>query len=155
MDIFLGELSHSYDNESVDRSSILTGSKESFPPFFIRTEYLSHTQTEQWNQGDRRGVWLDYNLDGRIDLLVDNSGFPPHSRLVLFEQDKDHGFSNISTKAGLDIVNPTGTITLDINRDGAPDILTSQNNIRNSEIPRPNVVYHSFLAKRRSPFGRT
>lgn len=135
MDIFLGELSHAYDNESVDRSSILTGSKETYPPYFIRTEYLSDVQSESWNQGDRRGVWMDYNLDGRNDIVVDNSGFPPYSRLVLFEQDETRAFMNIASQAGIDIVNPMGTIQIDANRDGLPDLLTAQNNVRKAEIP--------------------
>jgi hypothetical protein len=148
MDIFLGELSHSYDNQSVDRSSILTGTKEIFPPFFQRTEYVSETHMENWNQGDRRGVWLDYNLDGKIDLLVDNSGFPPHSRLVLFEQNNSESFVNISKEVGIDVVNPTGTIVLDVNQDGAPDILTSQNNIRSSDIPARIFLFENVSKKR-------
>lgn len=135
MDIFLGELSHAYDNESVDRSSVLTGSKETYPPYFLRTEYVSDATSESWNQGDRRGVWTDYNLDGRIDIIVDNSGFPPYSRLVVFEQDETRAFINVGSQLGIDIVNPTGTITLDVNQDGLPDILTSQNNIRKADIP--------------------
>jgi enediyne biosynthesis protein E4 len=135
MDVFLGELSHAYDNESVDKSSILTGSKETYPPFFLRTEYASDATSESWNQGDRRGVWVDYNLDGRIDLLVDNSGFPPYSRLVLFEQDETHAFSNVAPQLGIDIVNPAATITIDLNQDGLTDIITAQNNIRKAEIP--------------------
>lgn len=134
MDIFLGELSHAYDNESVDRSSILTGSKETYPPYFLRTEYLSDATSESWNQGDRRGMWFDYNIDGRVDMLVDNSGFPPYSRLVVFEQDETKAFLNVAPQLGVDIVNPAGTIVLDVNKDGLPDILTSQNNIRKSEI---------------------
>jgi hypothetical protein len=135
MDVFLGELSHAYDNDSVDKSSILTGSKETFPPYFIRTEYLSDATAESWNQGDRRGVWVDYNIDGRVDLLVDNSGFPPYSRLVMFEQDESHAFINVAGQLGLDIVNPTGSIVIDVNEDGMPDVITSQNNIRRSDIP--------------------
>lgn len=143
MDVFIGSLSHAYDNESVDRSSILTGSKEIYPPYFIRTEYLSDATSESWNQGDRRGVWFDYNLDGRNDLLVDNSGFPPYSRLVLFEQDESHGFTNVSGQLGIDVVNPTGTITMDINQDGLPDIITSQNSIRRSDIPPRLYVFEN------------
>ncbi len=135
MDIFLGELSHAYDNESVDRSSILTGSKEIYPPYFLRTEYLSDVTSESWNQGDRRGAWVDYNNDGRVDLLVDNSGFPPYSRLVMFEQDETKAFVNVASQLGIDVVNPTGTVTLDVNRDGKMDILTSQNNVRKADIP--------------------
>lgn len=134
MDVFLGNLSHAYDNESVDKSSILTGSKEVYPPYFLRTEYVSDAMSESWNQGDRRGVWGDYNLDGRVDLLVDNSGFPPYSRLVMFEQDETRAFINVSSQVGIDIVNPQGTIVLDVNRDGKPDILTAQNNIRKADI---------------------
>jgi hypothetical protein len=143
MDIFVGELSHAYDNESVDRSSVLTGSKETYPPYFLRTEYISDATSESWNQGDRRGVWLDYNLDGRIDLLVDNSGFPPYSRLVLFEQDETRAFFNVASQVGIDVVNPTGTITVDLNQDGRLDIITSQNNIRRAEIPPRLYVFEN------------
>lgn len=140
MDIFIGELSHAYDNDSVDKSSILTGSKETYPPYFLRTEYLSDATSESWNQGDRRGVWMDYNLDGRVDLVVDNSGFPPYSRLVLFEQDEARSFINVASQLGIDIVNPAGTIYLDPKKTGKLSILTAQNNIRKAEIP-PRLYY--------------
>lgn len=143
MDVFLGELSHAYDNESVDKSSILTGSRETFPPYFLRTEYVSDATSESWNQGDRRGVWVDYNIDGRVDLLVDNSGFPPYSRLVMFEQDETRAFINVASQLGIDVVNPTGTITIDINQDGLPDIITSQNNIRKADIPPRMYVFEN------------
>jgi len=134
MDVFLGELSHGHDNDSVDKSSILTGSKLTYPPYFIRTEYLSEGDSQHWNQGDRRAIWLDYNLDGQVDLLVENSGFPPYSRLVMFEQQDDHAFVNVASNIGIDVVNPGATVILDVNRDGKWDILTSQNNIRDSKI---------------------
>lgn len=145
MDVFLGELSHAYDNESVDRSSILSGSKETYPPYFLRTEYLSDVNSESWNQGDRRAIWTDYNLDGRIDIMVDNSGFPPYSRLVLFEQDETHAFSNVASQNGIDVVNPTGTIQLDVNQDGLPDFLTSQNSIRKADIPQRLYFFENNL----------
>lgn len=143
MDIFLGELSHAYDNASVDKSSILTGSKSTYPPYFIRTEYLSDAHNDYWNQGDRRGIWFDYNLDGRVDLLVDNSGFPPFSKLVLFEQDETHAFINNAGQLGIDIVNPMSSIVVDLNGDGKLDIITSQNNIRRSEIPARLYVFEN------------
>lgn len=152
MDVFIGALSHAYDNDSVDKSSILTGSKETYPPFFLRTEYLSDATSEAWNQGDRRALWLDYNIDGKVDLLVDNSGFPPHSRLVLFEQDETRAFLNVGSQSGIDVVNPAGTISIDLNQDGLPDLITSQNKIRKADIPERLYVFenHSERAGRRS-----
>lgn len=143
MDIFLGELSHAYDNDSVDKSSVLTGARETYPPFFMRTEYLSDATSESWNQGDRRAIWLDYNVDGYVDLVVDNSGFPPYSRLVLFEQDETRAFMNIGSRAGLDVVNPTGTITMDLNQDGLPDLITSQNKVRKADIAEKLYVFEN------------
>lgn len=145
MDIFLGELSHAYDNQSVDRSSVLTGSRSTYPPFFIRTEYVSDANSEGWNQGDRRGVWMDYNLDGRVDLLVENSGFPPYSRLVMFEQDETHAFINVGSQLGIDVVNPMASVVLDLNDDGKLDLITCQNNIRRSDIPPRLYVFENYV----------
>jgi hypothetical protein len=52
----------------------------------------------------------------------------------MFEQDETRAFSNVAGQLGLDIVNPIGTITLDLNNDGLPDIITAQNNIRRYDI---------------------
>jgi hypothetical protein len=146
MDVFMGSLSHAYDNESVDRSAVLTGSRQTWPQFFIRTEYVSDAESSKWNQGDRRGIWVDYNLDGRIDILVENSGFPPNSRLVLFEQDEVHSFVNMAPQLGLDIVNPMASVVLDLNDDGRPDIITSQNNIRRSDIAPRMYVFENQVS---------
>jgi hypothetical protein len=147
MDLYVGVLSHSYDNESKDRSSILTGAKSTFPPGFIRTEYTNVDESGKWDQGDRSGVWIDLKFDGLRDLLVDNSGFPPKSRLIYFFQYPDHSFDDLSSKAGIDIVNPEGTIVLDYNQDGKPDILTGQSNVRNGQMNN-----HLYLFRNDLPF---
>ena len=134
MDIAKGELFHSYDPESRDRSSILSGSTFDYPPKFIRTEYHRDDGSGNWSQGDRRGLWEDLNLDGHIDLIVENSGFPPKSRLVFFEQQPNHSFEDKAAIYGLDLVNPSGSITLDWNRDGKPDLLVGQNSLRTEAI---------------------
>jgi hypothetical protein len=145
MDIFLGELTHSYDNELRDKSSILTGSRFKFPPFFIRTEYFQDSFDTEWHQADRRGVWFDYNNDGLMDLLVDNSGFPPHSRLVLFKQYPDHSFESVSKEEGVDIVNPASSVIADFNQDGKMDILTAQSNLRDSRIKKRLYLFENNL----------
>lgn len=142
MDIYVGELFYSYDNEEVDRSSILTGKQKKFPPKFIRTSY-TNDYLDNWSQGDRRGVWFDFNNDGLLDLLVDNAGFPPKSRLVLFQQQPDHEFVETSLKAGMDFVNPTGSIVLDLNNDGKLDIISGQSNIRDAGIESRIYVFEN------------
>jgi hypothetical protein len=139
MDIVVGELSHSYSPEEKDRSSFLTGKHHKFPPEFIRTEYTQDEGRDNWSQADRRGVWLDYNNDGLIDLLVDNSGFPNLTRLILFKQYEDHAYDEVSKQHGIDILNPSGTIVLDYNRDGRMDIITGQTKLRNNKIK--NRIY--------------
>ncbi len=136
MDVAKGELFHSYDPETRDRSAILSGSTLDYPPKFIRTEYHRDDGSGNWSQGDRRGVWEDLNLDGLIDLIVENSGFPPKSRLVFFEQQLNHSYEDQAKNYGLDLVNPSGTITLDWNRDGKPDLLIGQNSLRTEAIQK-------------------
>jgi hypothetical protein len=143
VDVFMGEISHNYDHDSIDRSSILTGTRFKYPPVFLRTEYLSDSHNPNWHQSDRRGVWFDYDNDGHIDLLVDNSGFPPDSRLILFKQFPDHSFENVSKSLGLDIVNPQSSVILDLNKDGRMDIITTQSNLRNSHIKNRVYVFEN------------
>jgi enediyne biosynthesis protein E4 len=149
MDTFLGELSHSYDNENRDRSSILTGSRRKFPPKFVRTQYYDDQGLTNWSQGDRRGTFFDYNFDGLVDLIVDNTGFPPKSRLVLFEQEKNHAFKDIAVRAGIDILNPSGTVIMDFNKDGKPDIVTGQTSIRAGNIKRSIYLFENQLPRKR------
>jgi hypothetical protein len=134
MDLVVGEISHSFDSETRDRSSILTGEGLGFPPTFIRNEYISDQGIDNWNQGDQRANWLDINNDGLIDLLVENSGFPPHTRMILFVQESDHAYADQAKPLGIDIVNPVGATYLDYNGDGKLDLLVSQTNIRDKKI---------------------
>lgn len=145
MDIFLGELTHNYDNSGVDRSSVLTGRTFKYPPKFYRTEYFLDSFDPGWHEADRRGIWVDFNNDGRLDLLVDNSGYPPHSKMILFEQMPDKSFENKASEYGIDIVNPISSVVLDINRDGKMDILTAQSQIRDESITPTIRVFENNL----------
>lgn len=144
-DIAMGEISKAIDPQSRDRSSILTneGRKKIS---FLRTEYTNDQGSLSWNQGDMRGVWSDLNNDGLIDLIVDNSGFPPNSRLVSFVQEGDHELVGRSKEYGIDIVNPSSTVVFDYNGDGRNDILTVQVNTRDFRI-KPRV----YLFENRLP----
>ncbi|OUR97013.1 hypothetical protein A9Q84_11815 [Halobacteriovorax marinus] len=147
MDVLVGEASHSYDSEMKDKSSFLTGSTRGFPPKFLRSEYVEDDGLELWSRNDRRAVFADFNNDGLIDILVENSGHPPYTRLVYFEQDPDHGFEGVAKEAKIDILNPSGVVTLDIDRDGNLDFITGQSNIRKSNIKRRLYVYRNIIPR--------
>ncbi len=144
IDIVSGELTHSYDPEYRDRSTVLTGANFS-PLKFLRDEYYMDDGTANWNQADKRGVSFDFDSDGLIDFSVDNSGFPPKSRLILFKQQKDHGYMDIAKRLGVDVLNPSGTVTCDFNRDGRPDILTGHSNIRRVGISKRVFLFENQI----------
>ncbi len=144
-DIAMGEISKAIDPESRDRSSILTNEGRR-KISFLRTEYTNDGGSLNWNQGDMRGLWTDLNNDGLIDLIIDNSGFPPNSRLVTFVQENDHELVGREKEYGIDIVNPSSTVTFDYNGDGRMDILTIQVNTRDFRI-KPRV----YLFENRLP----
>lgn len=143
-DLSVGELFHSYDLDIKDRSSILTGNGDKIPYQFFRTEYHHDDGTEAWDQGDRRSLWTDLNADGLSDLIIDNSGFPPKSRLVVFRQHEDRSYEDVSKAWGLDHVNPSGTILLDVDKDGVPELLSGQTNIRDSHIKNRVYFYKNY-----------
>lgn len=148
MDVFMGELSHNYDDDSIDKSSLLTGRTFKFPPKFYRTEYFLDADDPNWHQADRRAIWADLNNDGLQDLIVDNSGYPPLTKLIIFEQQRDHSFTNRAKEYGVDLVNPISTVVGDFNKDGRLDILTARSTIRDESLT--NEV---FLFENNMPLG--
>ena len=142
IDVFLGEQTHSYDSDKRDRSSLLTGYSLKFPPLFFRSPYINEND-KNWNQSDRRGIWLDIDNDGLLDLLVENSGFPPKTRLITFLQNPDYSFKEYSDKSGADIVNPSGVVNVDLNGDGKEDLIVGQTNVRDGNIPQRVWVFEN------------
>ncbi|MEK6625622.1 MAG: CRTAC1 family protein, partial [Bdellovibrionota bacterium] len=151
MDLAVGEVFHSYDPETKDRSSILTGmpvySSATASFKFIRSEYIRDYGPTSWSHADRRAIWWDFNNDSFLDLLVQNSGFPPYSRMILFEQESNRAYSDVAQHAGVDILNPTGTVMLDFNRDGLMDFIVGQSTIRNKQI-KPKAYFFENVTHR-------
>lgn len=147
IDIFVSELTHSYDPESRDRSSVLSGSTFNFPPQFIRTPYEFDDGRTSWTQAGRRGIFVDLNFDGLIDFVVDNSGFPPDTRLMAFQQFSNHAYEELSASLGLDILNPSGSIVIDLNRDGRPDLITGQVSVRDASIKPRLYVFENQIPR--------
>ncbi len=143
IDIVSGTLSKDSDEESRDKSSILSGTSKSFPPKFIRSEFLHENQKAKWSEGNRRGVWIDYNLDGLNDLIIDNSGFPPDSRLVFFKQEEDHSYDDKSKELGVNVMNPSGTVTIDLKQNGIMSFITGQSKTRAGDIENRVYVFEN------------
>ena len=134
IDIVVGNMSRNSDPESRDKSCVLSGTSKTFPPKFIRSEFFHADQKPNWSEGDHRGVWIDSQLTGQNDLIIDNSGFPPESRLVFFEQAPDHAYEDKAKELGINIVNPSGTVTIDVNHDGVMDFISGQSKVRAGDI---------------------
>lgn len=143
VDIVQGNLSRDSDPESRDKSSLLTGSSKNFPPKFVRSEFLRSTQGPKVSVGDHRGVWIDTKLNGQNDLIIDNSGFPPYSRLVFFEPSINFGEEDKSKEYGINVMNPSGTVTIDLNQDGVMDFITGQSKVRAGDINNRIYVFEN------------
>lgn len=137
-DLVVGEQTFAYDPLSRDRSAILTGNLQGENPQFIRSEFYLDDGSGSWTQSDRRGFFLDINNNGLLDILIENTGHPPRSRLLFLTQAPDHSFHNRADEWGLDVVNPSGSISLDLNQDGRMDLIVGQSNIRDAQI-RPRI----------------
>lgn len=143
VDIVVGNLSKVSDPESRDKSAMLTGSSKTFPPKFFRSEFYQSEQKENWSEGNRRGLWIDYNLDGLNDLIIGNSGFPPSSRLIFFEQERDHAYSDKAKELGINLMNPSGMISIDLNGDGVMDFISGQSKVRAGDINTKLYVFEN------------
>jgi len=148
MDLVQGEMWHPYQGDERDRSAILTGSSVKYPLSYIRTEFFGAAdETASRSHSHKRGVWVDIDNDGHVDVLVDDTGFPPDSRLMLLRQFKDHAFEGQGQSLGIDVLNPSGTITIDVDRDGRKDIITGQTSIRNNRIERKIFAFHNKIPR--------
>jgi hypothetical protein len=143
IDVVVGNLSKDSDDERRDKSAILSGSTRSFPPKFYRSDFYLSDQSKNWSEGNRRGAWIDYNLDGLDDLLIANSGFPPTSRLVFFEQQVDHEYVDKASALGVNLMNPSGMVTIDLNGDGVMDFISGQSKVRAGEINTRLYVFEN------------
>lgn len=152
IDIVIGNMFSTSDPEFRDKSAVLTGAGIQ-PLKFIRSEFYTTKKVDFWVERDERGLWIDYNVDGLQDLLVLNSGFPPQTRLVLFNQKSDHEYVDVASELGIDIANPSGAVTVDINRDGLMDVIVGQSTLRSKDSKgRLYVFLNQFKRNRESTF---
>lgn len=129
VDIFLGEICHSWAGPSSDRSSLCINLGEEKEYIFRRnTDAIkrTHRDPRRWNEGDLHVGWLDYDNDGRLDLLIASGDYPDGQFLRLFKQNKDGSFTDITESCGFNWEGCGGLSLGDFDRDGDVDILVGR-----------------------------
>lgn len=133
MDVFLGEITHGWAGEASDRSSLLEnlGPDKDFA-FRRRPDAMPrvHESTRSWNQGDMRATWLDFDNDGRLDLLLSSGDYPDGQYLRLFRQAGPGRFEDVTEKAGFGWESSAGISVADYDGDGDLDILAGKSWMR-------------------------
>jgi hypothetical protein len=70
----------------------------------------------------RQVGWVDYNVDGLLDLYVVCGRRSEYQSNQLFQQTAEGGFIDVATQAGLDIGPEGSFVWLDADSDGDPDL---------------------------------
>jgi hypothetical protein len=129
VDLFLGEIAHWWAGESSDRSCLLINQGEDEGYTFLRDAGAiprQHEEKERWNEGDIHVAWLDFDNDGLEDLLISSGDYPDGQFLRLFQQEEDHGFTDVTKQCGFAWESSAGISIGDYDRDGDLDILAGK-----------------------------
>lgn len=139
-DLFLAEITHGWAGESSDRSRFLVQRQEvvdQSEPWVTRTVFTSPPELsvdraptdptiQSWNQGDIFCELADFDLDGRLDLLLCSSDYPDNQRLRIYRQQADGTFADITSWVGIDHVGAGQPSLADVDGDGDLDIMVGQ-----------------------------
>ena len=142
-DLFIGEKVSPFDGPQIDRSSIIVAEGEKY---FRNPIDLGpgHEVSNLHNV-----LVLGSNSRNKTKVLLENTAFPPHTRLEVFDVDSRSLIFEPDLNSGLDLINPSGAILIDVNQDGVREILVGQTSKRASELPR-----RMYLFKERIPANR-
>ena len=132
LDLFLGEITHSWAGPASDLSAVLENRGDGEARRFKRRPELipRPPRTGRWNQGDLHGAWHDFNNDGRLDLLIASTDYPDGQFLSLAMQQPDGRFVDRTVAAGLLLENAAQPSVADFDGDGDLDILVGNSHMR-------------------------
>ena len=88
------------------------------------------------------GAFADYDNDGDLDLYVSNGGSLGNGDNILYRNDGDAGFQNVTDLAGVaDADNGTGVVFADFDRDGDQDLFIAKGGF--SSFGQPNRMFRN------------
>lgn len=139
-DLFVAEITHGWAGESSDRSRFLVQeplARDAAEPWVTAARFVSppglsvdrvptDPTVRGWNQGDIYAELADFDLDGRLDLLLCSSDYPDNQRLRVYRQQADGTFADITSWVGIDHVGAGQPSLADIDGDGDLDIIVGQ-----------------------------
>ncbi|WP_221029716.1 CRTAC1 family protein [Actomonas aquatica] len=159
-DVFVSTIIHNWAGDSSDRSRFLvnrlqeTGRLTFDSPARLSVDRVPEIVTpdnRNFNQGDIFCELADLNNDGRLDLILCSSDYsdpPPHDeRLRIFLQQPDGTFADHTTALGIDHIGAGQPALLDLDQDGALDLVVGQTfNRLNAERRRTAALANGSLA---------
>jgi enediyne biosynthesis protein E4 len=88
------------------------------------------------------GAFADYDNDGDLDLYVSNGGSLGNGDNILYRNDADAGFQDVTVAAGVaDADNGTGVVFADFDRDGDRDLFIAKGGF--STFGQPNRMFRN------------
>jgi len=107
-----------YDNDGY--TDILLSSMHSSDPLKVYRNNSGNGFVETFNTGfsTNRGIWMDYDCDGHLDIFCLTWGGTPY----LFRNDGNGSFEDVTQNMGFNQSSGTTASASDYNNDGFPDI---------------------------------
>ena len=156
LDMFTAETTHGdYPRSTADRSRILRNLGAAGAFAFERPALADTGINRDLNgtddngdggdEGDHGVTWLDFDNDGLLDLIIENSAYLT-SHAWLYHQLPDHTFENVTMLSGqkANMANSNGLTVADYDRDGDLDILMGSVNTSYEQAPGGVEQVHLF-----------
>lgn len=159
-DILITEITHGWAGESSDPTRVLLREDGVAGPLFVERDALSLDRApadptvRSWNQGDIYGALADFDLDGRVDVLVCSSDYPDNQRLRIWRQQDDGSLADVTSWSGIDHIGAGQPAILDFDGDGDLDIVVGQSFTRLGAAQRAGRTPRLRLFENRAADGQ-